>query len=300
MVKLTNKKIRWLVLNVSKKKVSTDDAAFIYKVSRRRVQQLVNEYQDTGKVPELKKNRRPRTFLTQEQKDAIENAWKETRLGARLLYYELNRRKWKIPKNKMHKHLVATGKSVPDPRKQKKRKRCRYEREHSGSLIHGDWYENLVLKKQVIAWEDDASRLILAGGEFGRATAGNSIKTLKKAVARAGEWSVLIREANTDRGSQFINNRGGMARFVKKLGEFGIRHVPSRVRNPQTNGKLERLFQEYQKHRGRFSSFDEFAEWYNNRLHGALDLERAERPMEAWQRKLPPESMIGLFNRIRG
>ena len=27
-----------------------------------------------------------------------------------------------------------------EPRKQKKRKRCRYERDHSGSLIQGDFH----------------------------------------------------------------------------------------------------------------------------------------------------------------
>jgi hypothetical protein len=29
---------------------------------------------------------------------------------------------------------------VQNPRKQQKRKRCRYEREHSGSPVHGDWH----------------------------------------------------------------------------------------------------------------------------------------------------------------
>jgi len=40
----------------------------------------------------------------------------------------------------------------------------------------------------------------------------------------------------------------------------------------------------YGKHRSRFGSAQEFMEWYNNRLHGALRLEWDERPCEAFVR----------------
>src|SRR3989344_5988712 len=42
------------------------------------------------------------------------------------------------------------------------------------------------------------------------------------------------------------------------------------VKNPQTNGKLERLWHEYDKHRWRFRSLKEWIDWYNDRLHGAV------------------------------
>ncbi|MFQ5621627.1 MAG: helix-turn-helix domain-containing protein [Candidatus Nanoarchaeia archaeon] len=108
MVKLSNKKIRWLVKNVSNGNVSTRDAANIYNITRRRVQQLVKEYNDTGNIPELKANRRPRTYLTDKQKQRIDEAWNEARLGARLLYYELKKRGFVIPKNKIHQYLTET------------------------------------------------------------------------------------------------------------------------------------------------------------------------------------------------
>jgi hypothetical protein len=60
------------------------------------------------------------------------------------------------------------GLARPHPKKQKKRKRCRYERKHSLSLVHADWldYDGV----QVIAFEDDASIKILSIGEFANAT----------------------------------------------------------------------------------------------------------------------------------
>ena len=95
MVKLNNKIIKWIVKNVSKDEISTKDAADIYKVSQRRVQQLAKKYSDTGEIPKLNRNRRPRTYLTDEQKHIfIDKAWEETRLGSKLLYFELKEKNW--------------------------------------------------------------------------------------------------------------------------------------------------------------------------------------------------------------
>ena len=67
MVKLTNAKIKWIVKHVENGDITTRQAADTYNVSIRRVQQLVKEYRDKGRVPTLNKNRRPKTYLTEEQ-----------------------------------------------------------------------------------------------------------------------------------------------------------------------------------------------------------------------------------------
>ena len=139
MVKLSDKKIRWIVKHCNEiGDVSTKKAVEIYHITQRRVQQILKEYRMKGEGPVLKKNRRPKTYLTNEQKEIIEEVWRETRVGARLLYYELRKRGGEIPLNKIHRYYRETGKSKPNPKKQKKRKRRRYERKYSGSLIHGD------------------------------------------------------------------------------------------------------------------------------------------------------------------
>ena len=65
--------------------------------------------------------------------------------------------------------------------------------------------------------------------------------------------------------------------------------------NPQTNGKIERWFQEYRRHRWRFDTAYAFAEWYNNRVPGALDLEYFETQNEAFIRKMRCENTLGMF-----
>jgi putative transposase len=300
MVKLTDRKIKWAVKQVIKKGESTAVVAAIYGISRRRIQQLVKSYKETGEYPVLDKKRRPRTPLSAEEKRIIEAAYNESFLGARLLRYHIQKHyKRNIPQNKIHQHLFAVGLARPNPKKQKKRKRCRYEREYSLSLVHADWldYDGL----QVIAFEDDASRKILSIGEFAHATTENAIAALQRAEAVATAYHSHIREINTDRGSQFYASGGerkskGISRFERYLNARGINHIPSKRNNPQTNGKIERWFQEYRRHRWRFDSVYAFEKWYNDRIHGALDLECFETPNEAFSMKLSSASILGMFH----
>ena len=296
MVKLTDEGIKWMVKRVSSENFTVKQASRTYGITERRVQQLTKMYRDTGEFPKLNPNRRPKTHLSDEQKAIIDKVWEETRLGARLLFYELKRRGYRIPHNKIHQYLRETGRTTPNPRKQKKRKRCRYERKHSGSLIHGDWHRTTKRHPYAIIWLDDASRMALAGGEFERAAHVESIDTIKEAQDKAHEFNVRIREVNTDRDARFYSNKNpGTSEFEHYLKREGIKHIPSRKGNPQTNGKLERLWLEYDRHRWRFESIEAFLKWYNNRIHGALDYINAETPQEAFLRRSPPEAILGRF-----
>ena len=92
---------------------------------------------------------------------------------------------------------------------------------------------------------------------------------------------------NTDRGTEFYSAKDKPSQFEEYLKEQGIRFIPSRKRNPQTNGKLERFWYEYDRHRFSFENIQQFIDWYNARIHGALWLEIGEKPKEAFVRELP-------------
>ena len=113
---------------------------------------------------------------------------KETKVGARLRYYELRKRGCNIPLNEIHRYYRETGKSKENPKKQKKRKRRRYKREYSGSLIHGDWHRSSEDKLHTIVWLDNASHYVFCGAEFPEATAKHSIETHIMAVRKAWEF----------------------------------------------------------------------------------------------------------------
>lgn len=304
MVKLKEEKLKWALKQKDKK---NKELAIVCGVKLRRYLQLKAEYKMTGEIPKLKKNRRSKTELKEEDKKLIDKAVKESKLNGAVtirLYIDKYYKK-KLPYGKIHKYLLKQGISKPDKKKQKQRKYCRYERKHSFSLGHLDWHESKIVPgKWVIAWEDDASRKILAGNEFNHATTKNAMKIVKEAIKAAyKEYSAILLALNTDKGSQFFANKStnkgdkGIAEFELFLEKVGIKHIPSRRNHPQTNGKEERWFRTYSEKRNEFNSFNEFIKWYDNRINLGLNRKKGITPNEAIQFKLRPESLLGLFFR---
>jgi len=302
MVKLNNKKIKYIIDSRIKNKHSSKELSEIYNLTQRRIQTLVKKFKETGEYPKMNKNRRPKTYLTDEKKRLIDEEYPKTFFGARLLRHHIFCKYHKlIPQNKMHKYMLEKGYAKENRRKQKKRKRCRYEREHSLSLLHMDWTTHD--EKEVIAVQDDASRKILSLMECEKANSLNSIKALKKAQKELGELAQFIHAINTDRGTQFYPNRSEVKenhQFIFYLNKCGIKHIPSRVKNPQTNGKMERWFQEYKKHRDKFKFAEEFRIWFNNKIHGALNYRRGETPEKSFMKKIDPTIWVGLNFRAIG
>jgi len=256
MVKLKEKKLQWALKQTNKK---NKDLAFILGVKMRRFQQLKADYKRTGNVPKLNWKRRPKKEIEEWEKELIDKAVKESKITSAVKirlyikkYYDKS-----IPHNRIHKHLLKQGVARPDKKKQKQRKYCSYEREHSFSLGHMDWHESKAIPgKWVVVWEDDASRKIIAGAEFNHATTENSIIIVKEAQKIALEqYSAILIALNTDKGAQFYANKNndkgerGMAEFERFLMEEGIEHIPSRRNHPQTNGKEERWFRTYNEKR---------------------------------------------------
>jgi transposase InsO family protein len=105
----------------------------------------------------------------------------------------------------------------------------------------------------VIAFEDDAPRKIRSIGEFANATTDNAITVFKHAEKLARAYRGYINAVNTDQGTQFYagggKKRKGVSRFEQYLNARGVNHSPSKRNNPQTNGKIERWFLEYRRHR---------------------------------------------------
>ena len=310
MTRLTDRRIEWLIRQAEGKAApheTVGQMAARWGVTPRWLRKLLQRWRQSGVVPRLNPRRRPPgPPLTDEQKRQIAEEWHRAPRGATKLYKALARRGIHIPKMQIYRFGKTQGWVVPNPRKQRRRRSIRYERVHSGSLVHGDFHRTSETHPHCILWMDDASRMILAGGEFSEATAQAAITTLEAARRRAETWGLEIREVNTDRGAQFFANKGEVpssapTQFGRYLASWGIRHVVSRVNHPQTNGKLERFWREYDRHRWRYATLEEFIEWHNDQIHESLWVETYETPREAWQRKMPVETQLGQFlRRVEG
>ena len=65
-----------------------------------------------------------------------------------------------------------------------------------------------------------------------------------------------IKQCISDRGSQFMNNMEGYSEFQEFLKSIQIHHIKTRIKHPQSNGKVEKWFECYDKHRKAFTTHD--------------------------------------------
>ena len=230
------------------------------EVSKRRVYQILQEYKTTGTMPVVgKASGRPCKIISEEERNFILQAYKENHLSASILELVIkNKYKIHISHYKIHKVLLEYGLAKLIGMKIRKKKWVRYERKHSLTAVHMDWAYDPHTGKWIIAVIDDASRKILAYGEFDHATVENTILVLKQAL----EYG-KIREVITDHGSQFTANKfdkNGKAysQFEEFCKDNNIKHILCRVKHPQSNGKIERWFGLYRQKIDQFVNLKEF------------------------------------------
>ncbi|MDM7913632.1 MAG: IS481 family transposase [Methanotrichaceae archaeon] len=301
-VKLTPRKIRYII-RAKIRNQSTKSIAADMKISQSTVKRVWMYYHKNHDLLPLKKFGRPKKAINEEDERLILKVHKEQNLGARrleaIIEFKYGRR---IPHNSIHHVLLEHG--LANQQKNKKRRRkpwIRYERDHSLTAVHLDWHISDFNGKEVCAVLDDCSRKILAGGEFDVATAEASILLLKKAMK---EYATVgkIQEVITDRGTQFYANKKdksgeGNSKFATFLEKAGVTHIKARVNHPQTNGKIEKWYDTYEKNRINFENFDIFVNWYNTvRFHESLDTKHyLQTPEDAFWSRLPQESVLKVF-----
>ena len=299
MIKLNKRKIEWIIRWKGRGK-SNKELAISQKITPRWVRHLCSEYRKTGILPEPKNPGRPKKKpISEAEIELILDTHNEHKCNALALEKVIDRKhKIHIPHNTIHMVMRNHGIAKRERNKSKRRKKwVRYERKHSLSLVHADWHVSKVIpEKHVIAFVDDASRMMLIGGEFDNEEAVNSNGLLKKTISFARPYGG-IKQVITDRGSQFYVNKQGkkkesITEFQKILRENGIKDIQCRANHPQTNGKIEKWFDLYERKRLLFGSFEEFMEWYNRKWpHSSLDF---HFPYEVFMRKLRPEVLIGI------
>ncbi len=286
---LSNDDIQKIISWVVDHGLSTAYAADKFDVSQRRIQQLVKEYKDTGEVPSLKKRgRKPYREYSDEIIDLIKRCWKKHRMGAVAIAERLRENHGvKIDNNFVHMILLENNMAREnDNKKGRKKPWIRYERNHSLSAVHMDWHQNKH-RQWVCAVLDDSSRKILSAGEYERRSAEHAIELLDEAYENFFHVRP-IREVITDHGTAFYANKrdkDGKAEhpFEKYCKEKDIKQLLCQYNHPQSNGKIEKWFDTYEKHRYRYDSINDFVDWYNEiKPHFSLDLRTPEEVF--WKR----------------
>jgi transposase InsO family protein len=150
----------------------------------------------------------------------------------------------------------------------------RYEKTQAGEMVHIDLHklknikgEDPKKKKYLAGVLDDATRII-----YSEVLPNKKAKTVADYMRRAYRWflskGIMIKRILSDNGREFTTNnqekesRGNREHsFEKLLRQLHIVHKYTRVRRPQTNGKIERwwrIFNENLFFKYSFSSHKEF------------------------------------------
>ena len=302
---LDQAQVEWIV-RAKEKGERNQDIARTQGVSVRRVQQLYNGYRRSGKVPVLGKAGRPRRVVSDEERREVLCAYNRWRACACYLEEILSGRGVDISHRRIHRVLREEGLALNEPRKQRRRKWIRYEREHSNSLWHTDWHkikDERWKDQWLVCYEDDASRFVTGYGVYPTLTSPFSIEVLDRAVKKYGRpKSILSDHGSTFYAVESVAREKGLTEFEKYLLRNKIKFITGRVDHPQTNGKIEKFFDIFEKKVKFFSSVEAFMEWYDcDRPHGAFDLSKLETPVQIFYRKMEDrESIVNPEGLTRG
>jgi hypothetical protein len=284
MKKLNKRKIQWIVKESERREQGFYSIAKQQKITARHARRVAKKYKNDTDTALKKCGRKPRA-ITEEERELIVKTYKEYVASATMIEQILDEKGIHINHNRIHKILLEAGFAKENIKKKKKRKYKCYERKHSLSLTHTDWFE--YKGKKVILFEDDASRFILAYGECKSANKNNTIKVFRESLKYG-----IYKQLHSDNGSVFRANeqegkKHGEADFEKEVKKYKIKQIFTRVRYPQGNGKLERLNGTIKLLWKQLGSLDKAVEHYNyKRPHSGLTNGKIRTPYQAFLEKM--------------
>ena len=271
MKKLNKKKVKWIVKEVERRELGVWTIAQTQNITKQHAYRVAKKFKNCE--PEFRKPGRKPIAITDEERKTVIQAYKEIRASATMIEQYLDEKSIHMSHNKIHRILLEAKLAKEEQRKKNRRKWVRYERKHSLSLGHTDWFE--YKGKQCIIFIDDAGRFITSHGEFDNANTENSLKVFKKGL----KWGTY-RQMMSDHGTQFEEQ------FTEGLKKEGTKHIKARVKHPQSNGKAERAIQTIKKLWNELGSFDKAVEHYNyKKPHMSLTNGKLRTPYQAFLEK---------------
>lgn len=265
---LNFKKRIWIVKQKEKGQLTDQEIADSQNTTRMTVNRLWRTYIERGiSALEYGSIGRKADYIASSIKQAI-LAKREQGYGIRKIEGLLSIDGIKVSHNKIHRVLKEAGKVTPEPKKGRRRKYIKWERNHSNSLWQTDFCWQEKLQCWIIAYLDDHSRFIVGICYTKTATSEVAVQLFDKAKTQYG----LPREVLSDRGTQFHAQRGETSSYTEYLKSLGVNHILASVKKPTTCGKLERFWLTHNTERWDFPSLKDFVYYYNfERPHMSLN-----------------------------
>jgi len=191
------------------------------------------------KNPTFKKPGRKPKDISKDERRIVKETYKEYLVCATMLEQILDEKGIHINHNRIHRIMLEEGLAKHEERKQKRRKYKCYERKHSNSLWHMDWFQ--YKGKWYILYEDDASRFVIGSGKFKSRNSNNAWKVFKEALKHGAPKQLHSDNDSTFKANEQEGKKKGECDFQRKVREAGVHQIFARARHPQSNGKNEKL-----------------------------------------------------------
>jgi len=181
----------------------------------------------------------------------------------------------------IYKILKKSGLTNPNPKRKKRIKYIRWQREHPNSLWQMDLSDQKVKDNYLFAVIDDCSRNCLALEKLKQISTAIITRILDGLIIKFGK----PREILTDNGNVF-GLKSKHSRFDRWCRRKGINHIRTAIHSPTTSGKIERFFQTLDKELKFCIDLEDFRRRYNHfRPHTSLE-------------NKPPAEVYNAFHRL--
>jgi transposase InsO family protein len=253
-------KARLVITAVTVEKRPVSEVARSYGVARSWICTLLDRYRAEGEAAFEPRSRRPGTSPTAVSDEAVELI---VRLRKELSGQGLDAGPHTICWHLRHHHgitvspatvsryLARRGLVVPEPRKRPRSSYLRFAAELPNECWQSDFTHYRLTRPdgrpgadtEIIGWLDDHSRLIVHLTCHRRVTGPVVLASFRAACAEHGIPASTLTDNGLVYTTRFAGGRGGRNAFEHELHRLGIAQKNGKPNHPQTQGKIERLWQ---------------------------------------------------------
>jgi transposase InsO family protein len=257
-------KARLVITAVTVEKRPVSEVARAYGVARSWVCALLARYQAEGEAAFEPRSRRPKSSPSAISADTVELivalrkelSGRGLDAGPHTICWHLrHRHQVSVSAATVSRYLTAAGLVTPDPKKRPKSSCLRFAAELPNECWQADFTHYLLTRPdgspgpdaEILGWLDDHSRLVLSLTAHRRVTGPLVLAAFRDAAAAHGVPAATL----TDNGMVFTTRlsggKGGRNAFEHELRRLGVTQKNGKPNHPQTQGKIERLWQTLKK-----------------------------------------------------
>jgi len=257
-------KARLVITAVTVEKRPVGEVARAYGVARSWIYTLLARYQAEGEAAFEPGSRRPKTSpaaISAEVVELIVALRKELAgcgldAGPHTICWHLrHHHQIRVSAATISRYLTRQGLVTPEPKKRPRSSYLRFAAELPNECWQSDFTHHRLTRPdgrpggdtEILAWLDDHSRLILHLTCHRRVTGPIVLAAFRACCAGHGVPASTLTDNGMVYTTRFSGGRGGRNGFEHELRRLGVRQKNGKPNHPQTQGKVERLWQTLKK-----------------------------------------------------